>query len=53
MKTVKSLDKIKKIEAEIENYKKKKRESARLNKVQTESNGSGSCWNTIYYTCDN
>ena len=46
-------DKIKQIELEIKNYKKKRKNGDLLNKVQIENGGNGACWNTAYYICSN
>jgi hypothetical protein len=53
VKGVKNLNNIKHIEAEVEKYRKKREERIKLGKTQTESEGSGQCWNTEYYNSHN
>lgn len=43
-------DYIKNIEAEVDKYRNKRAERVRLRKIQTESEGTGQCWNTEFYS---
>lgn len=52
-KGARNLNNVKHIESEVEKYRKKRDERIKLGKIQTESEGTGQCWNTIYYNNNN
>ncbi|MBZ9622976.1 hypothetical protein G9F71_008920 [Clostridium sp. FP2] len=49
-KNAKNSDCIKNIEVEVEKYRKKREERIKLSRIQTESEGTGQCWNTEFYS---
>ena len=47
-KNARNLNDNREVEANVENYKKKKREPIKLSKIQ--GSNDGQAWNTIYYS---